>query len=343
MVVLLHLGGAIADRKYFGTSALATACSFGGAGVQFFFVLSGFIILHAHRDDLGHPTRLGRYVWKRVVRIYPAYWIVFAALLVSAALVPSLRHHVPDDLAVLIAAATLIPLDKRVVGGTGAPVLDVAWTLQYEVTFYAGFALLICSRKAGLALVALYVAMLAAYAGGMLRGFPATFLARPDMWLFGVGLGVAALSGRPTRGVLDPFHVVVAGAACFAATAAAQVIAQPAGGAPFVLAYGAASGLIVYGMARAEDAGACLLDHRAFQALGDASYALYLLHYPIIVALCKLAVHLGLERRGNWGAAIVFVASLASCIAAALIFHAGIERPIARALAHRAAPLGTRG
>ncbi|NBQ54213.1 MAG: acyltransferase, partial [Proteobacteria bacterium] len=44
-------------------------------GVDFFFVLSGFIILHAHMDDIGRPARLGRYLWRRAVRVYPIYWI----------------------------------------------------------------------------------------------------------------------------------------------------------------------------------------------------------------------------------------------------------------------------
>ena len=44
LVVLFHLGGAIADAKYFGLSVFSVPFSFGSAGVEFFFVLSGFIV-----------------------------------------------------------------------------------------------------------------------------------------------------------------------------------------------------------------------------------------------------------------------------------------------------------
>ncbi len=58
------------------TSHSAIAFGFGHAGVDFFFVLSGFIIMHAHTADIGKPERLYRYLWRRATRIYPIYWIV---------------------------------------------------------------------------------------------------------------------------------------------------------------------------------------------------------------------------------------------------------------------------
>ena len=51
---------------------------FAHAGVDFFFVLSGFIIYRVHRGDIGSPHRLSRYAWRRFVRIYPTYWIILA-------------------------------------------------------------------------------------------------------------------------------------------------------------------------------------------------------------------------------------------------------------------------
>jgi len=57
---------------------------FGHAGVDFFFVLSGFIIFFVHGKDIGKPSRLPHYVWRRFIRIYPVYWAVTLISIVLA-------------------------------------------------------------------------------------------------------------------------------------------------------------------------------------------------------------------------------------------------------------------
>ena len=76
LVVLYHLGGMIAVEKYFGQPIFGIPFSFGDAGVEFFFVLSGFIILTAHRKDISKPYRVISYLKKRIARIYTTYWII---------------------------------------------------------------------------------------------------------------------------------------------------------------------------------------------------------------------------------------------------------------------------
>src|SRR5579864_9480491 len=53
---------------------------FGYSGVDFFFVLSGFIIFLTHRADIGRSERLNAYLTKRFIRIYPVYWTVALVL-----------------------------------------------------------------------------------------------------------------------------------------------------------------------------------------------------------------------------------------------------------------------
>lgn len=73
MVVLFHLGGAMSAEKYFGDLTYIRLFRFGSAGVEFFFVLSGFIIMYAHQKDIGRPDALAYYARRRAVRIYPSY------------------------------------------------------------------------------------------------------------------------------------------------------------------------------------------------------------------------------------------------------------------------------
>jgi hypothetical protein len=98
-------------------------------------------------QDVGNAGCLPNYILKRFTRVYPTYWVVFAAALTGIAV----RHYedVPKNASAILAALALVPQDPAIVGGTGAPVVIVAWSLQYEVLFYTFFALLITSRTAG--------------------------------------------------------------------------------------------------------------------------------------------------------------------------------------------------
>jgi peptidoglycan/LPS O-acetylase OafA/YrhL len=101
--------------------------------------------------------------------------------------------------------------------------------------------------------------------------------------------------------------------------------------------YALASGMMIFGLVRAEQAGrADALKPRWAQLLGDASYSLYLIHFPLVSVLCKIARAAGLA--GNAGAAIAFVVGAAVCVAASMAFHMIVERPLLSLLGSR---LGT--
>ena len=135
LVLLYHLGIAISSDKYFGIGGFQTPFSFGNAGVEFFFVLSGFIIYFAHKQDLSQTGKLGIYAVKRFTRIYPTYWLIFLAVCLMAMPFPALRATIPHQFSSLIKALLLIPQDKAIVGGTGAPVLIVAWRFSTRCYF----------------------------------------------------------------------------------------------------------------------------------------------------------------------------------------------------------------
>ena len=83
LVVLYHCGRMLSLPQYVGRIPLGNVFEFGHAGVDFFFVLSGFIIMHVHRGDLGRPGRFGRYAWRRATRIVPMYWVVTAIVVLK--------------------------------------------------------------------------------------------------------------------------------------------------------------------------------------------------------------------------------------------------------------------
>jgi peptidoglycan/LPS O-acetylase OafA/YrhL len=86
-VVLYHASKLMKEAQYSGRPFAENLFGLGFLGVDFFFVLSGFIILHVHYADLGKPSAFARYGWRRLTRIFPTYWVVLAlALVINLAL-----------------------------------------------------------------------------------------------------------------------------------------------------------------------------------------------------------------------------------------------------------------
>jgi exopolysaccharide production protein ExoZ len=328
LVVLFHLGGAIAATKYFGIEAFSIPFSFGSAGVEFFFVLSGFIILTAHRNDIGKPRRLSIYLRKRITRIYPTYWIIFLLVLFIAIASPSLRNTVPHDALILFKSLLLIPQDSNVVGGTGAPVLGVAWTLQYEVFFYFYFASLILSRWLGIVIGLTILGLYIIYHGIGSSSFCLSFLSKDYILLFAMGMAVSVTCTSKKIIVTRPLFCASIGVIVFIIVALDVVIGLNLLSERRTILYGLASCLIIFGLVQAEDEGQSIGGHRSMQILGDSSYALYLIHYPLISILCKFFVSLKLNEFGIAGAMISYAAILAICLISSVVFHLWIEKPV---------------
>jgi exopolysaccharide production protein ExoZ len=323
LVLFFHLGGAIAAEKYFNLPLFFVPFRFGYSGVEFFFVLSGFLITIVHIGDLNRPDRVLAYAAKRAVRIFPAYWIVFGVVYLGASLSPVLRAGLPDHAAWLIKALLLLPQDPAVVGGMGAPVLVVAWTLQYEMIFYVWVGLFIFNQwLAVTALCAIVVWWAAAAASGHSSAFPLHFLQWRYLTLFLVGAGVATFQSFHVRPRVA-WALVLAGALAFLCLSIYKDLYGRA--ASPELAFGIASAVVIWGLVTLENEGQLAVP-RWMAYLGDASYALYLLHSPLISLFCKIAVTLGLSGVG--GASLAYVTILASTIACAVAFNLCIEQPL---------------
>jgi len=106
---------------------------------------------------------------------------------------------------------------------------------------------------------------------------------------------------------------------------------------------GLASSAIILGLVRSEAAGRVLGGGRRMQVLGDASYALYLVHYPLISILCKVAVALGMAKLGLSGAVVSYGVIFLACLAAAVAFHLWMEKPAMSCLRNWAARAGLLG
>ncbi len=330
LVVAFHLGGTFAQDKYFGFKGFDALFAWGDSGVEYFFVLSGFLITIAHRRDFGQPNAFRGYVAKRVLRIYPTYWLVCLAVCAAALAAPALKQALPNDLPTLLMALALIPQDPAVVGGTGAPILFVAWSLQYEMFFYGVVGLAVLQRGVGFCMAFALLVLPAACAVGSCSNFPASFFGNNLILLF--GLGVAGAYFVRSRATLpNPLAIGVAGVFAFVGFGLFETwYGRDALAVDRRLVFGVFSAVIIVALARAENDRTLRLHSRWVTILGDSSYALYLLHIPVISLMVKLLVRAGVSTMPAMVAA--FLGVFASCVAVAVLFHLTIERRMLAAL-----------
>lgn len=331
-VVLYHIGVTICKDSYFANEELRIPFLFGNAGVEYFFVLSGFIIASAHLNDIGRPEKVWSFLRKRFLRIFPSYWLVFVPVLFVAYLVPSLNSSIPQDELRVLYSLFLIPQDIAIVGGSGAPVITVAWTLQYELVFYCFFALLVVNIRLGV-FVALCFAGL--YGFGIVFGanrfpFPLSFLIKDYILLFAMGMGVAWIVSRDTPMAISYCDMLIAvGSFLFVLVAFDVVMRLDIFGDLKTLIYGLSGSAVILGLVLAEKSGKTYLGQSGFQLLGDSSYAIYLIHFPLISLLCKVAVAAHLQKFGLVGAVVTFILIFVSCLLVGVLFQLFLERPIA--------------
>jgi exopolysaccharide production protein ExoZ len=333
LVVLFHSAGNLAKDKYFGIVAQPLEKFFwfgGGAGVAFFFVLSGFIIHHIHERDMEQPQRLLAYLRKRAVRIYPTYWLIFMSVYLLAIMTPSLRDSMPANTSVLLKSLLLVPQDSNIVGGTGAPVLVVAWSLQYELCFYAAFATALIKRWI------LYFIMLAFAVNFVIQSFlpphqfPGRFFSSHLIILFGLGMmaskGVKSKCKLPNPGML----VVLSAFAFCVVGLLANLFHEDYSKQVFDLAYGLVSAILIFALARHDMQENRKTIPSRLSFLGDSSYALYLIHFPLVAVLSKISI--AILPKNFWGAGCAFIFLVLGSLVVAAIFHKVIERPLLRYL-----------
>lgn len=137
MVVIHHAVGSLDYYHKTGNSFFNILGLVGKLGVDFFFVLSGFIIAYSAHFKYSKPNALREYVVGRVLRIYVPYLPVGIAMLFLYKMLPDLSNSNRDIS--IFSSITLIP--------RGNPALSVAWTLLFELMFYFLFAMSFYSRK----------------------------------------------------------------------------------------------------------------------------------------------------------------------------------------------------
>lgn len=297
--VLLH-HAAQAARDFAGPlPTWAKLLHNGYLGVDFFFVLSGFIIATSSQQLMTSGRGWRDYASARMVRIYVPYLPIGVAMLSLYALFPGVSQGTRTDIG-LLTSLTLLP-------SSAPPALSVAWTLVHEVLFYALFSLFFVSRRALVALLAVWAAaIVAVWATKTELSRAATYLLSPLNLCFILGVLLAWSPRRQVSGVLG----VSLGCVGSVLVGSQALSAEPS---RLLVAVGFGAML----MAGCSTWASRVSPGRVLLALGAASYSIYLVHNPVISVLARLHVRVP--------AVLLLLVGLGSLVAG-LAYHFAFER-----------------
>jgi exopolysaccharide production protein ExoZ len=295
-------------------------------GVDLFFVISGFVMVHASADLFGRRSGPLVFMTRRLARIVPLYWATTTLFLVVVLAMPSAVSH--DDINLATVAKSYLFLPALASSGFIQPVYSLGWTLNYEMFFYVVFAIFIGQpRRRALPLVGLLLSgLIAAHRFVPNEATALVFWTDPIMaeFLFGMVIGAIATTEFALPDWVRAGSFVAALAALVIGHASGSTLSEPIGvGVPMAILVAVAV------LGRPVPIQAAIL------LIGEASYALYLMHPFAMRAVSLLwrALHL----TGPVAAAGYVATSLALALAAAVAAHLWFERPVSAWLRTRLA------
>ncbi|RUL69003.1 acyltransferase family protein [Dyella choica] len=265
----------------------------GPSGVDIFFVISGFIIYNvaqrsaAQVDTAGRGRAVYEFVMKRIIRIYPLYWLAFgtAALIMIWVPLPASFERKPQW--ALFFLINGIPNFR----------VPVAWTLTFEVYFYAVTALslflfpkkILTGLLGWFAIIGLAVVIGTVFDLSMLLKYACA----PILLEFLLGVVIAVLIERGQ----SRYYAASLCLGAIGMLGGAVELHHHEGWAAQsnvlrLACWGFPAALIVYGTLALEVRKAWIMP-KALQYLGDASYSLYLWHAIVFTGVAAVIAHLG--------------------------------------------------
>jgi exopolysaccharide production protein ExoZ len=320
LVALMHLIFFYVDGiKYLGGDLPKMASflhfkGFGGVGIQIFFVISGFIMAYLHAT--GETKSFGSFVFRRLTRVVPLYWL--ATIAWAYVLNPSTSFTFENVVKSLFFIPTV----------TNTTILGPGWSLNFEMFFYLVFGVVALIFRASFLWVGVtfLVFNTVAQMGGH---FVFGLYSDPIVWNFVAGIAIFHVH-RFSWVRRESLLLLLVGVALLLLSIYWHVPNDSKGIKQF-LPWGLPSMMIVLGAVslEAQGKGARLFGSKLMLLLGNASYALYLVHGLCFVGVSNwLLYSLKLQEKiGPDGAILVY---LLVCCVISILVHILVEKPITK-------------
>ena len=302
LVVVFHVAVAPVELSN-RTTFFSRFDNWGAIGVDIFFVISGFIMIYTQEV---RPKGAVEFAWSRTKRIVPIYLLVTVVWGIVIYVTSDFDRSIANPAHI---GASLI--FSSVFLGFGSPFIPPGWSLEFEMMFYAIFAVSILWGRplavVSVALIYLVFVMdmrpiVLEFIGGMLIG----------RWYF-----------IPDR-VLSPSVLVIFGLAGLAYTFIADIDTYTMQGFDRAIYWGIPSMLLVAGLSCSPQ-----LSYRFPIFLGTASYSIYLTHWCSIRLFSEFFERLDIAQVSH---DLYIILCTLFCLLAGAMFHNTVEVPIANKL-----------
>jgi len=313
LVVLRHTAKILEDDS-------PDAFAHGQFGVDIFFIISGLVIFLT-----GRTQKAGEFLTRRLIRIVPIYWLILGVNILGDI---ARQKDGPNMLSNALWSFAFIPslnMDNEVF-----PPATVGWSLNFEMYFYLICAGVILTLGAERLLRGTTAVILCAVVVGFAtrsavpwKEYPIMVLLLPLTLEFLAGMWIAhfSLAGRKSPPII---------AALLAIGAVIWVAVGPTA-TPYdewrVLSWGIPALALVWAVLSTEK----IIGYHKWKpalALGDSSYALYLVH-PIVLGVLAALFNKFHFVEQRW---LMFVIMVACSLIAGQLTHWLIERPMMRVL-----------
>ncbi|UQZ34864.1 hypothetical protein C2I18_15790 [Paenibacillus sp. PK3_47] len=319
LILVGHLGAVAAEKlnyTFLPSGIVRTG------GVDFFFVLSGFLIYFLYFKNIN-KGKVSLFLKKRAVRIYPILWIFTLISLPVYFFVASFGGGHETQPGVIIKSLLLYPQSK--------PVLGATWSLSHVILFYGLFALFLhnprLTRRIALGW-SILITYLWIWPPSLTLPYEIQFLFSPFNLEFLLGCVVAHFALKLK--LKYEVFMIAAGVSLFPLA----WINNINGYVPVntTIMYSVASALIILG-ALSLDSKRTVTIHKWVDKLGDSSYAIIITNLPMIIFITKIFDVLNLHGTIGYVPAILLTGVLTAI--GGMLVHMFIEQPVTKYLSSK--------
>lgn len=325
LVVFHH---ATLDSDLFYGTAFNGFWIFGSIGVDFFFVLSGFIIYWAHKKDQEGGFAAKVYAYKRLVRIYAPFILISVVMFSAYYFMPALSQS--SRTVGFIPSFFLIPQEHT------SPALSVSWTLMHELLFYAVFIVSYIRKKLLLIFSVAWSLLILLYPLTQQKYFLADFLLNMHNIQFLLGMVLAyyfynheQVISNITKSKLLPSIMLATSVAFLSYIIFNKAMLSTFLNEYYVLVVGIGFFILILSMLLAEGASMWvnLFNSKSLLFLGAASYSIYLFHNSALSILNRFAAKV-ISIYPALNSELIFILMSALATLGGIVYYLLWEKPI---------------